>query len=90
MYNVERVFKGHSNQRKCSDQGKFSSNSILSSMCKRTCDEGTLVMLGHFLWDIEMHFFYLGQVKPYFSFLRCVLFNILFNVYMYTGYVTKH
>ena len=41
------VYKGHSNERSIYDQLMFSQNSVVSSPCAGTCDEGSPVMKGH-------------------------------------------
>ena len=51
---VKPVIEGHSDERTPSDQGLFSHNGLLSSPCWGIYDEGTPVMLGHFLLDIEV------------------------------------
>ena len=45
---VKPVIKGHCNK------GTLSQNGVQSFQCQGTCDEGTPVMLGHFLSDIEV------------------------------------
>ena len=58
-YTVKPVFKGHRDEKTTCNQGTFSQNGVLSSLCQRTCDEGTLCLGYRGILEDRFHCMYI-------------------------------